>query len=347
MTKAFLTGITGQDGYYLSKLLLEKGYEVHGAIRRSSSINTSRIDDLISIYSPNKQLNLHYSDLTDSSSLTMLINTIEPDEIYNLAAQSHVAVSFKNPMYSTSTSLQGSVSLLEAVRNANKDIKFYQESSSEMYGGASKDPLNEMSPFDPKSPYAAGKVLSHNMTKIYRESFGLFCVNGILFNHESPHRGETFVTRKITRAVGRIHLGLQEKLTLGNLEASRDWGFAEDYVYGMWLMMQNDTADDWVLATGETYTVKDFLQEACSNIDLLNVGSGQEVTIKELAQKIKDTIGFEGELKFDSTMPDGNPRKLLDSSLINELGWKSKIDLNEGLAKTYKWYIENEDTLRS
>ena len=314
MTKAFLTGITGQDGYYLSKLLLEKGYEVHGAIRRSSSINTSRIDNLISIYSPNKQLNLHYSDLTDSSSLTMLINTIEPDEIYNLAAQSHVAVSFKNPMYSTSTSLQGSVSLLEAVRNSNKDIKFYQASSSEMYGGASKDPLNEMSPFDPKSPYAAGKVLSHNMTKIYRESFGLFCVNGILFNHESPHRGETFVTRKITRAVGRIHLGLQEKLTLGNLEASRDWGFAEDYVYGMWLMMQNDTADDWVLATGETYTVKDFLQEAFSNVDL----NWEDYVVTSEKYYRPNEVDF---LLGDS------------SKAKNNLGWENKTSFKELVSK--------------
>ena len=210
--KAFITGITGQDGYYLSKLLLEKGYEVHGTIRRNSSINTQRIDSLISKYSSDKQLILYYSDLTDSSSLNNLINNIEPDEIYNLAAQSHVAVSFKNPQYTTLTNSIGTVSLLEAVRNSKKDIKFYQASSSEMFGGVNSESLNEDSLFQPKSPYAAGKVLSHNLTEIYRDSYSLFCVNGILFNHESPYRGETFVTRKITRAVGRIFHGIQKRL---------------------------------------------------------------------------------------------------------------------------------------
>jgi|TARA_B100001094_G_C18136621_1_gene775479 GDPmannose 4,6-dehydratase len=265
---AFITGITGQDGYYLAKMLLEKEYFVHGTIRRSSSINTARIDSLMSKYQNDGQLKLYYSDLLDSSSLNSLINKIQPDEVYNLAAQSHVAVSFKNPVYTSQTGTLGSLSLLEAVRNSDKDIKFYQASSSEMYGGGSKESLNEKSLFDPKSPYAASKVFAHDMTKIYRDSYDLFCVNGILFNHESPHRGETFVTRKITRAATRISLGLQSKLTLGNLEASRDWGFSGDYVYGMWLMMQHEKADDWVLATGETYTVKDFLQESFKSLDL-------------------------------------------------------------------------------
>ena len=266
--KALITGITGQDGYYLAKLLIEKGYEVHGTIRRSSTINTDRIDPLISEFEEVGKLNLHYSDLLDSASLNSLINQIQPDEIYNLAAQSHVAVSFKNPIYTTQTGTLGSVALLEAVRHSNKEIKFYQASSSEMYGGINKEMLNETSPFIPKSPYAASKVFAHNMTKLYRESYDLFCVNGILFNHESPHRGQTFVTRKITRAVGRIVNNLQSKLTLGNLDASRDWGFAGDYVEGMWLMLQHDTPDDWVLATGETHTVKEFLQKAFKYVDL-------------------------------------------------------------------------------
>ena len=266
--KALITGITGQDGYYLAKLLIDKGYEVHGTIRRSSTINTDRIDPLISEFEEVGKLNLHYSDLLDSASLNSLINQIQPDEIYNLAAQSHVAVSFKNPIYTTQTGTLGSVALLEAVRHSNNEIKFYQASSSEMYGGINKEMLNETSPLIPKSPYAASKVFAHNMTKLYRESYDLFCVNGILFNHESPHRGQTFVTRKITRAVGRIVNNLQSKLTLGNLDASRDWGFAGDYVEGMWLMLQHDTPDDWVLATGETHTVKEFLQKAFKYVDL-------------------------------------------------------------------------------
>ena len=266
--KALITGITGQDGYYLAKLLIEKGYEVHGTIRRSSTINTDRIDPLISEFEEVGKLNLHYSDLLDSASLNSLINQIQPDEIYNLAAQSHVAVSFKNPIYTTQTGTLGSVALLEAVRHSNNEIKFYQASSSEMYGGINKEMLNETSPLIPKSPYAASKAFAHNMTKLYRESYDLFCVNGILFNHESPHRGQTFVTRKITRAVGRIVNNLQSKLTLGNLDASRDWGFAGDYVEGMWLMLQHDTPDDWVLATGETHTVKEFLQKAFEYVDL-------------------------------------------------------------------------------
>ena len=259
MKKAFITGITGQDGYYLSKFLLEKDYEVHGTIRRTSSISTKRIDPLISKYSTSKQLNLYYSDLQDASSLNNLISLIEPDEVYNLAAQSHVAVSFKNPVYTTQAGNQGTLSLLEAIKNIKKDIKFYQASSSEMFGGSLKGSLNEDSPFDPKSPYAASKVFSHNITKLYRESYNIFASNGILFNHESPLRGETFVTRKITKAVGRISLGLQEKLTLGNLDASRDWGFAGDYVEAMWKMLQQDTPGDYVIATGETHSVKDFL----------------------------------------------------------------------------------------
>ncbi len=266
--KAFITGVTGQDGYYLSKLLLEKGYEVHGTIRRSSSFNTERLDTLISDYENDGTFKLYYSDLLDSSSLNNLINSIEPDEIYNLAAQSHVAVSFKNPLYSTQTSVVGPITLLEAVKNSKKEIKYYQASSSEMFGGVDKDALSENSKFIPKSPYAVGKVFAHEITKVYRESYGIFAVNGILFNHESPLRGETFVTRKITRAVGRIKNNLQNKVTLGNLDAYRDWGYAGDYVNGMYLMLQHTKPDDWVLATGETHSVREFAKIAFNEAGL-------------------------------------------------------------------------------
>jgi len=266
--KAFITGISGQDGYYLSKFLLEKGYEVHGIIRRSSSINTSRIDPLIAEYEKIEKLFLYHSDLLDASSLSSLINKIEPDEIYNLAAQSHVKVSFENPIYTTQVGTLGSISLLEAIRHSENPSKFYQASSSEMFGGVDNKSLNDESIFIPKSPYAVSKVFAHQITTVYRESYGLYGVNGILFNHESPKRGETFVTRKITRAVGRISEGIQEKVSLGNIEAIRDWGFAGDYVEGMWMMMQQDTPDDWVLATGEAHSVKEFLEEAFSQVNL-------------------------------------------------------------------------------
>ena len=268
MSTALITGITGQDGYYLSKLLLEKGYTVHGTIRRTSTFNTSRIEELISQYRESGKLKLHFSDLLDSTSLNTLINTIKPDEVYNLAAQSHVGVSFENPAFTTQTGTLGSVALLEAIRHSEKKIKYYQASSSEMYGGRLKQKLNEDSPFEPKSPYAASKVFAHDLTKIYRESYDLFSVNGILFNHESPMRGETFVTRKITKAVGRIYYKIQSQVTLGNLDASRDWGFAGDYVEGMWLMMQHDKPDDWVLATGETHSVKEFAKLAFEAVGL-------------------------------------------------------------------------------
>ena len=268
MKTAFITGVTGQDGYYLSKLLLEKDYIVHGTLRRSSNFNTQRIDELISDYQDTGKFNLYFSDLLDASSLTSLINSIKPDEIYNLAAQSHVAVSFKNPQFSINTSTNGSTTLLEAIKNLDNNPKFYQASSSEMYGGETDTFLNEDSKFLPKSPYAAGKLFAYNMTKLYRESYGLFCTNGILFNHESPLRGETFVTRKITRAVGRIKHGLQNKLTLGNLEAKRDWGFAGDYVDAMWLILQHDVPDDWVIATGESHSVKDFAKKAFETVSL-------------------------------------------------------------------------------
>ena len=330
--KAFITGITGQDGYYLAKLLLEKGYEVHGTVRRSSLINTSRIDNLISKYVNEKKLTLHYSDLLDSTSLTNLINSIEPDEVYNLAAQSHVAVSFKNPLYTSQTSTTGPVALLEVIKNSNKKIKYYQASSSEMYGGIDENKLNEDSKFIPKSPYAVGKVFAHEMTKVYRESYDLFAVNGILFNHESPLRGETFVTRKITRAVGRISCGIQSKLTLGNLSASRDWGFAGDYVEGMWLMMQHSNPDDWVLATGESHTVEEFLK---LSFDKVNLNWEDYVETDEKYYRPNE-VGF---LLGDS------------SKAQNELGWELKTSFDKlvnmmvesdiELAKQDKVLLEN------
>ena len=266
--KALITGITGQDGAYLSEFLLSKNYEVHGILRRSSSFNTGRIDHLISKHASDGNLQLYYSDLLDSSSITNLINKIQPDEIYNLGAQSHVAVSFQNPILTTQLGTLGSITILEAVRHLDKKVKFYQASSSEMFGGTSKLLLDENSLFNPKSPYGASKVFAHDITKIYRESYNVFGVNGILFNHESPLRGETFVTRKISKAVGRIAAGIQSKLTLGNLDASRDWGYAKDYIEGMWMMMQHDYPEDWVLATGVTKTVRDFAEEAFTHANL-------------------------------------------------------------------------------
>tara|TARA_B100000886_G_C20422564_1_gene492311 strand:- start:98 stop:1132 length:1035 start_codon:yes stop_codon:yes gene_type:complete len=334
MKKAFITGITGQDGFYLASLLLSEGYEVHGTVRRSSSINTPRIDPLISKHKNDQRLRLYYSDLLDSSSLYSLIDNIKPDEVYNLAAQSHVSVSFKNPLYSTQTGTIGSVSLLEAVKNVDKEIKFYQASSSEMYGGGLKEALNEDSTFDPKSPYAASKVFAHNLTKIYRESYDLFCVNGILFNHESPYRGETFVTRKITRALGRIKLGLQSKLTLGNLEASRDWGFAGDYVLGMWQMMQYDKPEDWVLATGKSITVKEFAQLAFSYLDL-NPEEYIEISDEYFrpnevdfllgnSTKAKEKLGWTPKTSVEDLV-----EMMVDSDL--QLAKRESVLINEGL----------------
>ena len=306
----FITGITGQDGYYLSKSMLEKGNIVHGTIRRSSLINTKRIDDLISEYSAKDQLYLHYSDLLDSASIARLINKILPDEIYNLAAQSHVAVSFKNPLYSTQTGTLGALSILEAIKSTDKDIKFYQASSSEMYGGEEKILLNENSLFDPKSPYAASKVFAHDITKIYRESYNLFGVNGILFNHESPMRGETFVTRKISRAVGRIKMGIQTKLVLGNLDASRDWGFAGHYVEGLWMMLQRKEPSDWVLATGESITVKSFVEKAFEYVGL------------NFEDFVESSERYFRPNEVDFLLGDY-------SKAENQLGWKPKTSIDD------------------
>jgi GDPmannose 4,6-dehydratase len=257
--KALITGITGQDGSYLAELLLGKGYEVHGVVRRSSTPNTSRIDHLLA--DPNiadSRLVLHYGDLSDSSRLLTLVESVAPDEVYNLAAQSHVGVSFDEPEHTGNTTGLGSIRLLEAIRMVGISTKFYQASSSEMFG-ATPPPQNEHTPFYPRSPYGAAKLYSYWVTKNYRESYDMFATNGILFNHESPRRGETFVTRKITRAVARIKAGVQDKLYLGNLDAIRDWGYAPEFVEAMWLMLQADQPDDFVVATGTEYSVRDFL----------------------------------------------------------------------------------------
>ncbi|WP_099470056.1 GDP-mannose 4,6-dehydratase [Konateibacter massiliensis] len=262
---ALITGVTGQDGSYLTELLLEKGYEVHGIIRRHSSTNVERIKHLLQ--NQDSKFQLHYGDLSDSSNLNQLLYKIKPDEIYNLGAQSHVGVSFEVPEYTADVTGVGTLRLLEAIHLLNKDARFYQASTSELFGGLPETaPQSEKTPFYPKSPYGAAKLYSYWITVNYRESYNLFASNGILFNHESPRRGENFVTRKITRAASAIHLGLQDKLSLGNLNAKRDWGFAGDYVEGMWRMLQQDKPDDYVLATGETHTVREFVDLAFAEI---------------------------------------------------------------------------------
>ena len=268
MKKALITGITGQDGSYLAELLLKKGYQVWGIVRRSSSFHTGRIDHLYKDPHEHPALRLMYGDLTDGSNLSTIMNEVKPDEVYNLGAQSHVRVSFDTPIYTVDTDALGTLRLLEAIRSSNKPAKFYQASSSEMYGKAVETPQTEKTPFYPRSPYGCAKVYGFWQTVNYREAYGLFVCNGILFNHESPRRGETFVTRKITRAATRIKLGLQEKLYLGNLDAKRDWGFAGDYVETMWLMLQQDRPDDFVIATGETHSVREFLDEVFGHLDL-------------------------------------------------------------------------------
>ena len=269
MKKALITGITGQDGSYLAELLLAKGYEVHGIIRRASTFNTSRINSLYEDPHINGvRLFLHYGDIADSTNLIKLLYRIQPDEVYHLAAQSHVRVSFDIPEYTGDVTGIGTVRILEAIREVGLKTRYYQAGSSEMYGLVQEVPQRETTPFYPRSPYGAAKVYAHWITVNYRESYGLFACNGILFNHESPRRGETFVTRKITRAVAHIQAGLQDKLYLGNLDARRDWGYAKEYVEAMWLMLQQKQPDDYVIATGETHSVREFLEEAFRHVGL-------------------------------------------------------------------------------
>ena len=303
--KALITGITGQDGSYLAELLLSKGYDVHGVIRRSSSFNTERIDNIYS----NKSLKLHYGDLSDSSSLCKLLDKINPDEIYNIGAQSHVKVSFNIPEYTGDVTGLGTIRLLDAIVQTCPKAKFYQASSSEMFGKVQEIPQKETTPFYPRSPYGVAKVYSYWATVNYRESYDMFACNGILFNHESPRRGETFVTRKITRAVARIKLGLQDKLYLGNLDAKRDWGYAPDYVEAMWLMLQQDMPDDFVIATNETHSVREFCEKAFSraNMDWSKYVEFDEKYLRPAEvdlligdySKAKKSLGWEPRIKFN------------------------------------------------
>ena len=307
--RALITGITGQDGSYLAELLLGKGYEVHGVIRRSSSFNTERIDPIYKDrHDKGARLFLHYGDLSDPSSLIKILGETQPEEIYNLAAQSHVRVSFDIPEFTGDVTAIGTVRLLDAMRQVTPKARFYQASSSEMYGLVQAVPQNEITPFYPRSPYAAAKVYSHWITVNYRESYGLHASSGILFNHESPRRGETFVTRKITRAVARIKAGLQDKVYLGNLEAKRDWGYAPEYVEAMWRMLQQDKPDDYVVATGETHTVQEFLEVAFARAGL---DSKKHVAFDKRylrpaevdlligdASKAKKKLGWEPKVKF-------------------------------------------------
>jgi GDPmannose 4,6-dehydratase len=287
--KALITGITGQDGSYLAELLLSKGYEVHGLIRRSSTFNTERIDHIyVDPHVPNRKLFLHYGDITDSGQLTNLIYNIQPDEIYHLAAQSHVRVSFDMPEFTGDVTGIGTTRLLEAIRRSGIRARFYQASSSEMFGDASP-PQAEDTPLQPRSPYAAAKVYAFWMVRNYREGYGMFAANGILFNHESPRRGETFVTRKVTRAVARIKFGLQDKLYLGNLEAKRDWGFAPDFVKAMWLMLQQDKPDDYVIATGETHSVREFVNLAFSHAGIELEWKGKAGSEKGIIRSLTST----------------------------------------------------------
>lgn len=318
--RALITGITGQDGSYLAELLLAKGYEVYGLIRRSSSFNTERIDHLYQDpHEPNTRLRLVYGDLNDSSSLNAVLRRIAPDEIYNLGAQSHVRVSFDVPEYTADVTGVGVVRLLEAIRELGIRPKFYQASSSELYGRVHEVPQTERTPFYPRSPYACAKAYAYHITVNYRESYDLFACNGILFNHESERRGETFVSRKITRAATRIKLGLQQKLYLGNLEARRDWGHARDYVEAMWLIMQAPTADDYVIATGETHSVREFLDEAFAQLDL------------DWQRYVEVDPRYYRPAEVDLLLGDASKAR-------RELGWEPKV----GFAELVRLMIEHD-----
>ncbi len=310
MKKALITGITGQDGSYLTELLLGKGYEVYGIIRRSSSFHTGRIDHLYRDPHEQPALKLIYGDLTDGGDLATVVNEIQPDEVYNLGAQSHVRVSFDMPIYTADVDALGTLRLLEAIRGMKNHPRFYQASSSEMYGKVVETPQTEQTPFHPRSPYGCAKVYGYWQTVYYREAYDLFACNGILFNHESPRRGETFVTRKITRAATRIKLGLQKDLYLGNVDAKRDWGFAGDYVEAMWLMLQQDAPDDYVVATGENHSVREFLDEVFGHLDL------------DWSEYVKTDPKYFRPAEVDILLGDPGKAK-------KELGWQPKVTFKE------------------
>ena len=306
MKKALITGVTGQDGAYLAELLLAKGYEVHGIKRRASSFNTDRVDHLYQDpHISNRHFVLHYGDLTDATNLIRIIQQVQPDEIYNLGAQSHVQVSFETPEYTANSDAMGTLRLLEAIRilGLEKKTRFYQASTSELYGKVQEIPQKETTPFYPRSPYGAAKLYAYWITVNYRESYGLYACNGILFNHESPLRGETFVTRKITRALSRIHLGLQDCLYLGNLDARRDWGHARDYVEAMWLMLQQEQAEDFVIATGEQYSVRDFVNQAAKELGIIIAWQGKDA----------DQYGVVESAPADSSVKIGQKIVAIDS----------------------------------
>lgn len=328
MKKALITGITGQDGSYLAELLLEKGYEVHGIKRRASSYNTSRIDHLYQdVHEPGRRLFLHYGDLTDSMNLTRLIQEIAPDEVYNLGAQSHVKVSFECPEYTANADGLGTLRLLEAIRSCGfeKKTRFYQASTSELYGLVQETPQKETTPFYPRSPYAVAKLYAYWITVNYRESYRMFACNGILFNHESPRRGETFVTRKITRSVARIKLGIEECLYLGNLNSKRDWGYAKDYVEGMWKILQQEQPEDFVLATGVTTTIRRFCEMAFAEVGMEIIWQGSGLEEKGIDKATGRTVVAVDPRYFRPAEVDlllGDPRKAQE-----KLGWKPKYDL--------------------
>lgn len=327
---ALITGITGQDGAYLAELLLSKGYEVHGIKRRSSSFNTSRLDNLYQDpHSKDVKFYLHYGDMTDATNLIGLMQKINPDEVYNLAAQSHVQVSFETPEYTANADGIGALRLLEAIKllNMTKTVKFYQASTSELYGNSDIIPQNENTSFSPRSPYAVAKLYAYWITVNYRLAYNIFACNGILFNHESPIRGETFVTRKITRAVAAIKLGLQEKLYMGNLDAKRDWGHAKDYVKGMWLMLQQKNPDDYVLATGESHTVRDFIEKAFSEIDetIIWKGKGEdEIGLSKNSNKILIEVDkrYFRPTEVNYLLGDSTKAK-------NILGWEATVKFSD------------------
>ena len=331
MKKALITGITGQDGSYLAEFLLNKGYEVHGIKRRSSSINTSRIDHLFQDpHDENLKFILHHGDLTDSTSLIRIIQEVQPDEIYNLAAQSHVKVSFEEPEYTANSDALGTLRILEAIRilKLEKKTKYYQASTSELYGASREKPQNEKTPFYPRSPYGVAKLYAYWITVNYREAYGIYACNGILFNHESPVRGETFVTRKITRALTRIKLGLQKTLFLGNLNAMRDWGHARDYVEVQWLMLQQDKPDDFVIATGKQYSVRDFINLTAKNLNMKIDWKGkgeEEIGIFEKKEIIKVDTNYYRPTDVESLIGDASKAKKI-------LGWEPKISF-EALVK--------------
>ena len=328
MKKALITGITGQDGSYLADLLLKKGYEVHGIKRRTSLINTDRIDHLFQdLHETNLKFILHHGDLTDSTSLIRIIQEVQPDEIYNLAAQSHVKVSFEEPEYTANSDALGALRILEAIRilKLEKKTKYYQASTSELYGLVKETPQNELTPFYPRSPYGVAKLYAYWITVNYREAYGIYACNGILFNHESPVRGETFVTRKITRALSRIKLGLQKKLYLGNLNSKRDWGHAKDYVEVQWLMLQQKKPEDFVIATGKQYSVRDFVNLAAKNLNMEIRWKGKnenEIGIYENNEIIKIDKNYYRPTEVDSLLGDANKAK-------KKLGWKPKISFEQ------------------